>query len=892
MNLNKKIIYPSLFLTLCFVGTYNPLSNLEIKSFNRAIGNGVLNGIDISTRINNFYFWFIILTPLIFYVCYYLVRYTYTNNKNEKAFDFLYTLSCTGFIALTLYFITKFTNEKNLFSNFSITIILIMILLILIFLNLNKYLHIDFLVFKYSLILALALLFPLYTLTAFNFNFLFILNTIIITLVCSRLDIKKLQLSALPLAYGGFIISIFLEFINILNQYNIFINRFTMYIISYTILTLITVLIYIKSKNKKFEWEKTYYTALILSFSFIMVQPELQSFIKYNDLFEISNHGLAISELFNYGKIPLIETFDAHMFQNSLWGIIYGILNNDIFGAMFAVYDVYIVPIRLLILYKILSLCFDNDFSFFTIILFPVSLPIFWSDISLISVLALIFAVKVNKPYSYLVYWFSLVVICLYRLDTGFAFSMATLVAYIILYLLDSKRLKLKYFIISFLSVIISCLAIYILICFIKNINPISRMLEFLSIAMSNINWAYKDIGDTNSVAFVFCYCIIPFMVLGIIIFILHQLKIYKSNILIIMLCLALSYFFNLSRALVRHSLVEMSFGIVLFCAIILIAITGYYVNNKKELFIFVFLGLTLFVNNLKTDNVLDTNTVLDASLDKYIQIDLKNNVKQKIQRVVFDDSDYKEVINAINKVLDNDETYIDFTNQSLLYALSGKEKPVYINQSPGLLSGEYSQNKFIEQIKDNSKIKIALMPANNKWLFQNLDGIANCYRYYKVAEYIYSNFYPAFEAGNYSFWYRGNKNDYKYGSLELHTYNLAQIPYIWGMYDNKKAYLNKEIEIIANGEYYTFDDSIDKTKGNYIMIEVTSDIDSKCSISFGNLSNDKFEKFNEFNFDLNKGNNRYLIRVSTDYYWYSNINSFTVETDINNIKVSLLEGD
>jgi len=894
LNLSKKTIYPSLFLTLCLVGLYNPLSNLKIESFNRIMGHGLLNGINITKRINNFYLWIIILFPIAFLFCYSLIKFVYKKNKCEEAFDFIYTVSCCGFIPLTFCFMTKFVSEKNLFSNFSISIITIIILTCLIFSIKNINMKFD--TFKWILIVSLSL-FPLYTFI--NFNFMFLINVLVIFLLSSKLEVKRLQLAFLPLIYGGFILSICFETINILNQYSIFISKLIVFLVVYILLILACIFIYVKKKTYNFNWQKNYYIALILSFSFIMVQPELQNFVG-GELFESANHGLAINDFFKYNKIPLIETFDAHMVYRSFWGIIYGILNNDIFGAMFIIYSKYDTVIKLLILYKILTLCFDYDFSFFTILLFPTNLPILWSDFSLISVIILIFTVKINKFYSYLIYWISLVVICLYKLDMGFAFSMATLVSYIVLYLFD-RKLNLKYFIVSFIPVIFSCLCIYIAICFFKNINPISRILEFLALSMSNINWAYNNIGDTKSTAFIFCYCIVPFTVLSITIFILYQLKIYKlkKDALIILLSLGLAYLFNLQRGLVRHSLAEKQFNIVLFCAIILISITIAYIKNRKELFIFVFLGLTIFVNVLRTNSILDSSVVLDASLNKYKEINLKTSIKQKVQRVIFDDKDCKEIIDTLNKVLNDDETYIDFTNQTLLYALSNKEKPVYINQSPAHLSGEYSQIKFIEQIENNPKIKLALMPSktkSNKPAFIVLDELCNNYRYYKVVEYIYNNFYPAFEVGDYSLWYRGNKEDCLYGDIDLHSYYIRQIPYVWGMYDTKKSYLNKEIQsMVKRNDYYIFDSkNVDKSKGNYIMLELDSDVRGTCDLSMGILDND-FKKFNNFNFYLNKGNNRYLIRVSTDYYWYNDkINAININSDIDisNIKVSLLEGD
>ena len=43
---------------------------------------------------------------------------------------------------------------------------------------------------------------------------------------------------------------------------------------------------------------------------------------------------------------------------------------------------------------------------------------------------------------------------------------------------------------------------------------------------------------------------------------------------------------------------------------------------------------------------------------------------------------------------------------------MTGRKKPMYVNQSPGLLSGEYTQQRFIEECEQMSeKVPFVLMP-------------------------------------------------------------------------------------------------------------------------------------------------------------------------------------
>lgn len=138
--------------------------------------------------------------------------------------------------------------------------------------------------------------------------------------------INNLQIAMLPLMLGLPLTSLFLEVANILNQYNIIIsNRILIPILTYSILFLISIFIFIKIKNldlKNFKTEKIYYFALILGILLITNQINLQTNVNLIYLFESANHGIAINNFFEYGKIPIIENFDAHMLYNSFLGYI------------------------------------------------------------------------------------------------------------------------------------------------------------------------------------------------------------------------------------------------------------------------------------------------------------------------------------------------------------------------------------------------------------------------------------------------------------------------------------------------------------------------------------------------------------------------------------------
>jgi hypothetical protein len=924
------------------------------------------------TIISNYKFKYLILLVVIFIIAIYGIKYLHNkwhNTDNDEIVVFVKSV-ITASVLFLLAEVVNYVLNKNKLANsishmlsYSVLLSFSVIVLALIFIALKKYLSITFNVYKWIVFvvlpLAVSILFILGSKGSLKIIFVvfYIIIVSFITLLVSWLvranklneeKINKLQIAFTPVMYSLFLVSLFIELVNILNQYNVFITQKVLYstiiIVGFIILAICS---FVFGKgNPKFKWEKHYYPGIILSFSSIMVQPYFQTVVT-TDLFESANHGLTVYEFLKNGKIPLIETFDAHMMANSIGGIIFGLLNNDVIGGMlntsegYIIYGGYVIPILYLLFYKLIKTCFNENFALFMALLIPLSVRVTYVDFAFISIFALIFGMRKNNFWGYLVYWLSLVLICVNRLDTGFSFSIGTVMTFFTIRFLRKESLKLKQFGTSLIAVLSSFFALYIFICQIKGINGLLRLKEILSLSLSNVNWAYASLGEKNSyLAYVFCYHVMPFVVIGILFLLIYlikneNIKISNAN-LTILLVLFFAYIANISRGMVRHSVNEMHLQTVLSTSVLFLALTAATMVKrfKPETFLIVFLSFVIFVGVLSKSIDINTDTLVNASLNKLSDEKLFNdNPTKKTDRIIISNAmkdEYKDVVQMIKAVMKNDETYLDFTNQSLLYALSDKQKPVYVNQSPGILSGEFTQEQFIKQVEKNKeKVAFALMPAqaDGKPALHSLDDIPNPYRYYKVSEYISQNYKPLIKVDKYVLWCRSEKynevynsllnsnmkpntseqrtlygmlSDYNYSELKvLHTYNLNQIPYVWGMYDVKKSYNNTVIEgaITKRDNFYDIDiKNISKEKGNYIMIEADSKTAGNFSISFGNRNSVKFLDLNNFNFKINQGEkNRYIIRVSSDFYWYSGeINAFKVKSDIplENLSIKLLKGD
>ena len=88
------------------------------------------------------------------------------------------------------------------------------------------------------------------------------------------------------------------------------------------------------------------------------------------EYFETANQGISLDHLFRYGDIPVIETFDAHMLSNQIFGDIYYLLNGYE-PWTFILYDGFKSIINFLILYYLLKHLIGESNAFMLVLTFP-----------------------------------------------------------------------------------------------------------------------------------------------------------------------------------------------------------------------------------------------------------------------------------------------------------------------------------------------------------------------------------------------------------------------------------------------------------------------------------------------------------------------------------------
>jgi len=331
----------------------------------------------------------------------------------------------------------------------------------------------------------------------------------------------------------------------------------------------------------------------------------------------------------------------------------------------------------------------------------------------------------------------------------------------------------------------------------------------------------------------------------------------------------------------------------VSFFVLFLISIKTQKKNVLQYAFVLVLAGCLWGSNLLVTFYLPNTSSALFNKSIAHSK--MLSNIPSELpeQRFAYDAESAKLVGNfkkVFDGILENDETFIDFANMTALYELTGRTKPVYVAQSPSLLTNLYSQGQFFKQL-ERYKVPVAITGYTDVQYTQVMAWVPLNIRYYQIAEHIYANYKPLLKIGDFILWChverfeefldRAKKlvggdiqiaeNGYEPHSA-YHYFNLAMNPYIWANMDNAST----------NG----------KLKGHYAVVNIkaTNKVTAKITLQNKEDSDSGYG----YDFTVLPGINDYKIRVSADYNWFKyDIDSVAVNCDgcvIN--KLQIVEGD
>ncbi len=801
----KKGFSYALYFSVSLILLYNPLETIqnEMTEFSRVIGGGVVANVDVSKRISNFNRWFI-LFAIAFSIFFLFFNDLLQRKKNGEARKvvrflnhFMVLANCSLALRCIAYFNEPSPSSAYYFSAYGVMMIAVIALCYICF-HLDQSISAD--TYAKLHLMGVTLSVPLAIFVALEWGagrVLLGVEAIVAILIIAFCRFGKKAIAAkyfegicnagvLGFSLIPLLTSLYIELVHILNQHKIFVAHPA---VCYQLAIMPSVFI-LCGASAAWIWKKGLvrnckswaYPWLILGIAFLSIQIPISS--EYGiDLMEGANSGVLISDFLNHGTIPIVQHYGGHM-MTSVWeGIIYGIINGDYAGAAVSPYSSLIAPFLVILFYFLVKKIWNRDIALPVTLLFPFYDSWSYYGLGMLVCLAAMNYVRKNGYARAAFVWAAFAWCALYRLDLGFAFGLSVIISFMIYILANRNWKAIRELGLTLLGWGLFGGITWTILCLVNDIHPINRLIEFIKISMSNQNWGYAGIGNTGNTIFAWCYLFIPLSIALCLIYTVFS-KSMRERIgnekWMLLLILGWSYFGNFSRGLVRHSLAESFTIFTLWCAYLFLAVFLCCYKGNKKLFLPAFMLLilcnTLFVQDenfsyrtLAGDAMAKPASIIESwELGRFSQEEYALEQNQKddeedqasdgpmtyweqlkkdktvVDRVKVND-DIKEYIGKFKAVLDvlleEEDTFVDFINKTMIYPLLGKENPVYVSQSPLQLSGEFAQNEYIKEMEG---VPLVLMPVDDGYAVSKaLDGIANHYRYYKVAEYIYQKYKP-----------------------------------------------------------------------------------------------------------------------------------------------------
>lgn len=930
---NIKTIFIAIFAALSvFILIWFDNYSFELFGFKkRVLGIATLNKIDVAARLSNFY------KALYSSIFSYIIFHFFANILYNLFKKIRRELLAVNYLSIAgIFILIYYTFYQNVFFSLLIVYVSILILIftILIKLIFRKSFHnVDYNFYIWTAICGTSVTILLFAflgsfVTHSYLLFYFIITTIFV-LIFSFKNFKINYIKTLyilrPITFIPLLLFCSQEFFLILNQRNIrFLHPKYLFFIGLIIIILYSFYTFYKIKKNKIIFKKSkdiilkyYFPTIIVSFSFyVFYTPFAEHTL---DMFEMANRSNSVMNLFHFGKVPVLEFLPTHLMNDLLFNHIYTLLNGYQTNFGFMAYQFIYTSISAIIFYHFLSKITTKYLSLFLSLFFPFINIIFWQATGAVVLLAplIIYHTYQKQTFiNYLLFFLVLLIEISWRPDSGFSSLIILMSGLIYVCISKYKNINFKHLIFAFLIIFVPVFLTIVAIGLIKDIDVfhnISLILEFYS--SSPQARGHHILTHNHDRIFTIHHVVFPFIIALILIIIIYKNKkliTEKPFLTIALLSLIIFYFSNFQRGLTRHSFIESSDRVLTSFSYLIISLSVYLFGLKSKLLkhsLFVML-LSFLIISFKFKEVKENSNMLVSLKDK-----MENDAtfifsNRKIDREIIDTIEYNERVAGVKSFFDSylpeNSTFFDFSNQPTMYYYTQRDVPVFFIHFLAITN----DNLQVENLKymQNYDIPFVLFNQYPYTFWDKTDGLFNAVRYYKFAEYIYQNYKPYTFIEPNSIWKRNDfnieNNEYsnKLQPEKLDCYSLKNIPFVWANYD--ESYLNQPLV----KEWNTFElkdsiyrtklpNKIDKTTGNYVLITVKN---KKLEPNKGFLQYKQKNKINgTFIFDIlgEQEIEKYIVRISTQYRWYSCNNIglrtyFENKKDCELINLKLLKAD
>lgn len=640
-----------------------------------------------------------------------------------------------------------------------------------------------------------------------------------------------------------------------------------------------------------------YYFPILIA-SMVMFNMH-KNFIEIPTLIDMFHHGenlLPVQQLFSFKHIPFIDIYPTHGISYMVGQSLYSIVNG--YRAFEPWLWEWLVKIfEILIFYFVLKKI-TNSFLAGTVIVFLPIIGIFGGqhftygyNTSLVATyyfaamapaLSLAWLLKKPKFTRLVTLWLICLFLVLWRVDFGLASLAATTLIFLGIFL--SKEIKGYEIPISPKQVILSLglttgslFLIGLIISTLKNESfwgLLTQNLQFVKFQAQA--QGLITLATTISPLVIFQYFILPaigvfYVVFFVICIFRGQLSSFGESRWLLLFLAIFSLIMSI-RSVQRQTLAVLGYNPYLF-VFLGIGIPFYLKTLKKEVSITLFLLMLLGYHF-----ILPNNTMLLKEGRLVNLYDWSN----KESRVRINDYQYKDLAHFLNNNLNASQTFLDLTSSPMLYVVTNR---MFINYFiPSVYHTSEPIQKFtlerLTKTYENGEIPIVIFRQSDNYA-NNIDGVPNEIRSYRIYEFIYKNYRPAGYINGYMIWLANNYSlprpaDLIPVKIFSQDFDLKKLPYVWGVFDEYKAKENttvlssliEESKIIDPGKSVklSLDKDIDKSSGNYIHLRILANEVGIIKLSYHENPQSKIT----FNLVPSKKSVDYLIRISSQWSWIS----------------------
>lgn len=339
-------------------------------------------------------------------------------------------------------------------------------------------------------------------------------------------------------------------------------------------------------------------------------------------------------------------------------------------------------------------------------------------------------------------------------------------------------------------------------------------------------------------------------------------------------------------RALQRHSLLEELFQHYFYLATLLVFVVRqciFRLNSRQLYLVLASFIMLSYLSMPKIDSRLMQSIYRYAPMWEYpanASGRSWNGRSLPASRLVDSTLGHQGVVEYLRTQLEPGQTFFEFANAHMLYALVDVPLPVYITQSIYLSTASVQEKTraWLENLIKKGQLPLVIFKQNSVW--DAADGVENVLRSYELSEFIYGRYRPCIRVDQFELWLEigrsakgvcdvtvdaANTVTTLVGSSPKQFVDYGHIPRIWANYDEHSEVIGRSTvlsfkkldERSWSARWNTFEDC----RSCYMDLRILSPVDQRMVLLLDGVESVALQ--------LVAGEHDYRIRISSLWGWH-----------------------